>query len=112
MPCSLSAVASIVGGQVRDVLIAQRGRDAAHGGMGARPGLVVVQGMNHVVQLLAAKLRYRVDLRIGGAVTRDPVAALAHRGLVLALRRIAVRPGRGAEYDGCGNTESEEVARS
>src|SRR5689334_15416327 len=43
MPCSLSAIAGIVSGQICDVLVAQRDRDGAHRGMRARPGLVVMQ---------------------------------------------------------------------
>jgi len=83
----------VVGGQVGHVGVAQRGRDAAHGGVLALTLLVGLQRGHDVLRTLARNHRHLVDLGEAGLVALDAVAAYAHGGLFLAGSGIRIESG-------------------
>src|SRR5262245_8343829 len=86
------ASARVIGGEGRDLLIAQARRDAAHRGVLAGTRAVVLQSLDQVRTLLAAELRHRIHLRKGSAISCDAVTALAHGDIDGHLNCSVIRP--------------------
>src|SRR5262249_26204973 len=78
-----------IGGEVGDVLFAQRCRDRAHGRMLAIALLVFGEGGNDVAGALAGDHRHLVHFGEAGLITDDAVATHAHRDFFVAVLGIA-----------------------
>jgi hypothetical protein len=83
-----TGLAGVERGQIGHVLLGQRRRDAAHGGVLAVALLVGLERRHDVLVRLARDHRHLVDFGKAVLVALDAVAADAHGGLFLASLNI------------------------